>query len=752
MIQLYKKYIFFVMPCMAILLFFTLAFTDRKNVFAKEAPLSDTSSFSFPVGSVVLTQKDSMTDEVIPDALFDLYQFNDLTGQFQYYKRLTFNKQTQNYESDPIYVADTNSQARFYIKETQCGNNYINDWNGEEFCLTEHVFNFEFLVESQPILGSLTVKKNGEYMDSFQNSQFIYHNSIPLEGVLFSLFADSDIYQKDKILFKKGQKIVDFATDQYGIAKVTDLPMGSYFFKESKTPAAYQPDSGEYRFSITRDENRKYSEKTFDLCNVLKKCTIDVYNYFISTNKEDNKLPLPGTCLGLYCKEKITDMNKGVILEKDSLIAESVTDKNGKIIFKELPYADYYIKELKVPEGYILNDGIVDISKEQFQLECTPGAPGNNQFLPYEKRLDIVNQKQLFCLKIHKSGDCFTDIEKQNTENGEYFQYEIGTKPLEKVLFALYAEDGSFISRKETDSSGIAEFSGLEQSTYYYMEESCPDAYSMDTEKHKVIIKPDSENQLEQFVHNSYCSVSLSLTKSGESVSVLDNQLAYKTVPLTNIVFGLYQDFEYTFPSGTAAAKNTCLGYIVTKEDGLGDYSGRLPEGRYYLKELKTAENYVLDTNLYYFTVKAEKHKPIRIQIENNNQMTARLAKAPVRVTTTDADNGMALKGVEFTLYNEQAQIIGFYKTDGNGKIQIDALPYGSYYFVESKAKKGYYASNNKYQFYLSSTEGVVLNILNYPVLKLGFHEHYQQTLLILISVIAGICGTIFMHIFKWRR
>lgn len=55
-----------------------------------------------------------------------------------------------------------------------------------------------------------------------------------------------------------------------------------------------------------------------------------------------------------------------------------------------------------------------------------------------------------------------------------------------------------------------------------------------------------------------------------------------------------------------------------------------------------------------------------------------------------DDNTKIPLENAEFTLFNENKEIIGTYKTNNNGIIQIDNLNYGNYYLKENKAPKGY--------------------------------------------------------------
>jgi uncharacterized surface anchored protein len=89
-------------------------------------------------------------------------------------------------------------------------------------------------------------------------------------------------------------------------------------------------------------------------------------------------------------------------------------------------------------------------------------------------------------------------------------------------------------------------------------------------------------------------------------------------------------------------------------------------------------------------------------------------------------------------LYNEKNEKMGVYKTNKKGIIQVNNLPYGKYYFIETKCRNGYYSTNNKYHFSLNSENTVVLNITNQPILKLGFNEHYK------IGLIFACIGIVF--------
>ena len=102
-----------------------------------------------------------------------------------------------------------------------------------------------------------------------------------------------------------------------------------------------------------------------------------------------------------------------------------------------------------------------------------------------------------------------------------------------------------------------------------------------------------------------------------------------------------------------------------------------LYQGKYYLKETKTNENYILDENNNY-TIDVDYNKTSTIDIENKHK------KGDLTVYKVDKDNNnITLGNVGFELYSEDSKLIGTYYTDQNGKIEIKDLRTGNYTLKE---------------------------------------------------------------------
>lgn len=720
-----------------------------------ESKADDSFSLKFLVGNVELCKTDSITGEIIPDAEFQVLQFDNTTGDYTFYKNLSYDAQTQKYTSGNLYISANNPEGKFKVIESKAGLNYVNDWVGHEFVIDENNLCISITAENSPLLGKLHIHKDGNNVkfDSTKNSFSNINNKVNIPSVSFDLFADEDISFKGKMIYKKDQKILDIKTDDNGDGFVNDLIPGKYYIKETNTNPLYVLDDSKIDF-IIKKENGIYPEQNVNLTNKLKNCSIEMFKYTTDINCDPNsknatKIPISNCTFGIYSLKDICDPSGNIIVPKDTLIKQATSNDKGEIVFKDLLYADYYIKELNVPDGIILNNEPTIVNKDKFEL--IPNA--TNEYLA---KLHLFNAKQKYKINLVKYGEQFYSADQHDNDNGTYYSYNLQYGPLIDVSYALYNENNEKLMVCKSDSKGIINFEPLEYGNYYCIEESAPANYLIDTNpiniKCTTLQTKDSESgiiNVEQSVNDNMCDCTIRIQKTGEKSYIDNNKLAYSNIPLEGVVFGIYQDFDYTFTTGTVLPQNTCVGFITTDDKGLGTYNCKLPEGAYYLKELKTLKGYELDTSLYQFEIKANNNQNIDIDL-TNEPIKNILSKSSVKIIKTDVNTGKRLKGVEFTLYNQNKQKIGVYKTNKKGEIIITELPYGNYYFLESKSLRGYYSSNNQYKFTLNSSEEKVLEITNTPILKLGFNEHYMLLFIVLCIIIIG--GFILIYNNEFRK
>ena len=131
------------------------------------------------------------------------------------------------------------------------------------------------------------------------------------------------------------------------------------------------------------------------------------------------------------------------------------------------------------------------------------------------------------------------------------------------------------------------------------------------------------------------------------------------------------------------ADNNENIGNFITDEKGEIIIQNLRPADL-ILTEVKTQENYILNTNQYDVELSFNSMKEITISNERK--------RGNLKIIKVDKDdNNVAIGNVEFELYSEeQKKVIGKYTTDENGKIEIDNLRVGKYKLIEKKTNKFY--------------------------------------------------------------
>ncbi|MCI6767635.1 MAG: SpaA isopeptide-forming pilin-related protein [Porcincola intestinalis] len=208
----------------------------------------------------------------------------------------------------------------------------------------------------------LIVNKKGEFLDKvslIDNAKGVVEHLFEyitgnLTKVTFEVYAAEDIHAADGMsddYFKKDDLVGTITTDDKGIAKLGDLPLGKYYVKEVGTAYGYVLDDEprvvdlSYRDQDTPvvvcDENWQNNRQTVAV-RVLK------------VGKE-TKEPLQGGIFGLFTSEDIKSATGKTLIEKDTIIELKTTDAQGQVSFTaDLPVdGKYYVQEQYAPAGYV---------------------------------------------------------------------------------------------------------------------------------------------------------------------------------------------------------------------------------------------------------------------------------------------------------------------------------------------------------------------------------------------------------------
>ena len=239
--------------------------------------------------------------------------------------------------------------------------------------------------------GSIVINKDGEFVTDTTLMKGYWYDFIfnffkdSLAGVTFDVYAKEDIVSADgldTVYHKAGDKVATIVTNDKGIARVDDLPLGKYYLVETKTIDGFVLDDTPIEADLSYiDQNTKVVFAGMDVTNERQKVQITV-----TKTDSETKEALEGAVFGLFAKEDIVNKDGKVIVKADTQIERTVTGKDGKVLdtlttdknghaeSKELPICTYNedgsfkedihytVVEAKAADGYILDETAHDVT------------------------------------------------------------------------------------------------------------------------------------------------------------------------------------------------------------------------------------------------------------------------------------------------------------------------------------------------------------------------------------------------------
>lgn len=169
---------------------------------------------------------------------------------------------------------------------------------------------------------------------------------------------------------------------------------------------------------------------------------------------------------------------------------------------------------------------------------------------------------------------------------------------------------------------------------------------------------------------------------------------------------------------GNVAIENgTMIATTGITEDGKLESVPDLPNGVYYIKELQTNSQYVLNDKEYDFEV-AYHGKDIAeytIKIGLEGIVDNELARGSIQIKKIDILNDeVKLENVEFNISanKDMKDVIATSKTNADGIAVFENLELGTYYIQEAKQVEGYTLNDYIYEVEVKEDGDVEVNLL----------------------------------------
>ena len=212
-----------------------------------------------------------------------------------------------------------------------------------------------------------------------------------------------------------------------------------------------------------------------------------------------------------------------------------------------------------------------------------------------------------------------------------------------------------------SDENGSFSFENVPYGTWYVREIEHPTGFVLDETVYPVTIAEDKQ-VVEIEIVNEYVRGNIALTK-------VDAE--YPDNKLTGVAFEVYRDSN---DNGKLDEEDELLGTLTEKE--IGEYEMRnLLYGRYFVKETKAPEGFLLDTGVYEVFIDKD---DTTYQVENKAGVgfINEAMRGTLKIVKTSSDGNV--KGFAFRITGANGYDVTL-ETDENGEIVIEGLRIGEY-------------------------------------------------------------------------
>lgn len=424
---------------------------------------------------------------------------------------------------------------------------------------------------------------------------------IPYEGAAFEIYDSNNHRITMQYTYPQVTSIHTFYTNKEGYLITPEkLPYGDYTLKEVQAPYGYVLDDTPIPFSITQENSSTDTGVTvvkIKARDVAQKGVINITKTGeIFSSVEENKgvyTPkysvgnLKGAVFEIYAAEDITTLDGTVRYDQGSLVDTITTDDDGVAKSKELYLGKYTVIEKTAPNGYVHNAA-------KYDAELT--YAGQNVSVT-STDLSVYNERQKVSASLKKV--MAEDKTFNIGNNGE----------ITSVRFGIYANEDIKASNGEIiPKDALITFANCDKNGSIVFDCDLPVGFKwyvkeIATDEHYILSDTKYEFDTEY---------------QGQDVKVIDIKVNNGEVIKNNLIYGSVQGLKIDretqevikgatfglFKSDTTEfTENKAILTAVTDENGVFVFNN-IPYGEYLIKELKPADGYLDNEDVFTVTIK----------------------------------------------------------------------------------------------------------------------------------------------------
>lgn len=470
-----------------------------------------------------------------------------------------------------ITIQETKAPEGYLINEEVFVIPVTSDGNAEKVC----VYNMPEVPE-RVIRGELRIIKTAQDADEGKE------HKRPLEGVVFEITS------------KTTGKSVRITTDENGYAgteQIGNLPYDTYIVSETVTPDGYEP-VGDFEVTV--------SEEGQVLHYILEDKLVVAPVRLVKTDASTGKtIPVAGAEYQLLDSGK-KPVSMTTYYPKEETHQTFITDETGSFVLPEKLLAGvYYFREVKAPDGYLLNGNDI-------RFEISDSADWTEPVV-----ITAEDSPAMGRIRVEKT-DEYTDCPLQGARFSVTAAEDIVTPD-----GTVRAAKGTKVAVLSTGEDGIAESEPLYLGKYILKEEKQPSGY---------VLPENAEWTVELKYRNQDTAVTTQTEKVGNrpTVVIIDKRVSGSEQRLPGVEFVIWNaDREDSADSGMTRSCTTDRNGQIRLE--------ALPPGRYCVQEVQGVPGYAVDSGIHEFEIGEDGC------IEGQGEYTLTVENKKTRITETNA-------------------------------------------------------------------------------------------------------------------